>query len=286
MNAKKIVDAVFGAVIVVMTILAVLPLLGVLAAVMLNGFAALVEGGLSFITTANALVPPTAESVRGYGVASALLGSMFSSLLSLAISVPVALALASLSLEYPNMLISKAVDVVVRSFSGIPTIVVSMVFFALLVVPMRSFSLLAGSLALAVVSLPYAYTYLESALKSIPVEYREAAASIGLTKPAALIKIYLGIARKLVAAGILMTFARAMGETAAVLFTLGGAVARTTVPTSITSPADSISLLVFDYAQWPYESWIKMAWGASLLLFMIYLAAFILVRIAVKEVRM
>ncbi|MEM0048669.1 MAG: ABC transporter permease subunit [Ignisphaera sp.] len=186
--------------------------------------------------------------------------------------------------EFPRNPLSIAVDVVAKSLASIPTIAVSMVVYLLIVVPMRTFSTLAGAVALTIVSLPYAYTYFSTYLRSVPEIYREAAYSIAMSRWETIIRIFLPIIRRGFLVAVLMTMARILGETAALLFTVGRY--RIGVSTSILGPTDALPLLIFDYILTPYRNFQEIAWGAAALLLLAYLIIFIATKLAVREVKL
>lgn len=273
-------DKLFIVAVATLSIAFLIPISHMIAVIIVNGLPTVVKAGLRFFTD----VPPPPLSRDIGGIAPALVGSFTVTLLSLLISIPLALSAAILSNEFPANPVSRAVDVLSRSFASIPTIVVSMVVYMVVVVPMGRFSALAGAIALSLVSLPYAYTSFSAALRAIPRTYREAAYSIGMNRWKTVSKILMPIARKAIVVGILITFARAMGETAALLFTVGRY--RTRVGLDMTSPTDAIPLLIFDYMLTPYKLYHEIAWGATFVLLVTYVLIFVAVKIAVKEVRL
>lgn len=277
---RYIKDRVFAAAVVAASLLFLIPLFHMVAVIIVNGLPTLLKAGVGFFTDA----PPPPLSGEIGGIAPALVGSFLVTTLSLLISIPLALCAAILSSEFPNSHVARAVDVLSRSFASIPTIVVSMVVYATIVVPIGSFSVLAGAIALSLVSLPYAYTSFSTSLKAVPRIYREAAYSIGMNRWKTVFKVLVPIARKAIVVGVLVTFARAMGETAALLFTAGRY--RAGVTLNITSPTDAIPLLIFDYMLTPFKLYHEIAWGATLVLLIMYILVFAAVKTAVKEVRL
>ncbi|MCD6324110.1 MAG: ABC transporter permease subunit, partial [Desulfurococcales archaeon] len=246
--------------------------------VILEGSAALIKAGPEFLTS----LPPSPISGGLGGIGPSLVGTLILMTLTSLIGLPVAFLIAVLAVEFPATLLSRAVNLVVRSFSGIPTVLVGIVTYSILVVPTRTFSLIAGVAALTIVSLPYIYVNIEAALSSIPRTYREAAYGLGLTRFQAVTKVFAGIARKGIITGLLIGLAKASGETAPLLFTIGGL--RHVYFTGLLGPADAIPLLIYDFATSPYENYHKVAWGAALILLMLYIALFATFRSMVKGV--
>lgn len=277
---RYIKEKLFIVSIAVATLIALTPLLHMIAVILVNGLQVVAKAGLRFFTD----IPPPPLSKDIGGIAPALIGSLITTLLSLPISILLALSAAILSTEFPLNPVSKIVDTLSRSFASIPTIVVSMVIYTVVVVPMGMFSALAGAIALSLISLPYAYTSFSAALRAIPQTYREASYSIGMNRWKTILKVFIPIARKAVTVGVLITFARAMGETAALLFTVGRY--RAGISYSITSPTDAIPLLIFDYILTPFKVYHEVAWGATFILLIIYMVIFVTIKITVKEVKL
>jgi len=277
---RKLKDRLFLALVLAISIVAIAPLIHLIIVTMLNGFSVILNAGLGFFTEN----PPTPTSKNVGGIAPSLVGSILLTALSLPITVFIALFASIMAVEFPNNPLSIAVDVVAKSLASVPTIVVSMVVYLLVVVPMGRFSILAGAIALTIVSLPYTYTYFSTYLRSVPTTYREAAFAIGMSRWRAVINVSLPIIRRGFLVTILMTMARILGETAALLFTVGRY--RTGVSFSVLSPSDAIPLLIFDYILTPYKVFQEVAWGAATLLLIAYLIIFIVAKFVIKEVRL
>jgi len=279
-DRRGLLDKMFAVIIVLLAILALAPLVWVVSSVVINGVKAIARAGIDILFKPPA--SPLSESLGGIG--PALLGTLILMVLTTAIGIPIAFLIAVLATEYPHTLPAKAVNIVVRTLLEIPTILVGMLVYSLVVVPMGRFSAIAGAIALSIVLLPYTYTYMESALSSIPREYREAAFGIGLTRAKALMKVFVGIARRGILAGMLIGLAKACGETAPLLFTIGGS-ARIYYA-GIDQPIDAIPLLIYRYALTPYENYHALSWAAALILISIYLPIFVLAKVLVREVEM
>jgi len=273
-------EKLFTCLIAVLSLLAIAPIVHLIIAVLINGFTVIVKAGINFFTN----LPPAPLSREIGGIAPSIIGTALMTIISLPITVVLALFAAILTTEFPRNTVSIIIDAVAKSLASIPTIAVSMIVFTLIVVPMKGFSALAGAIALSIIALPYAYTYFSTALRSIPAMYREAAFSIAMDRWGAVMRVLIPIARRSIAVGVLMTIARIMGETAALLFTAGRF--RTGVSFSPTSPADAIPLLIFDYILSPYATWHQVAWGAAALLLLAYIVLFFATKLIVKEVKL
>jgi phosphate transport system permease protein len=272
-------------------ILALTPLFHLIIVVFINGLPTILEAGLEFFVD----LPPTPLSRELGGIAPSLVGTFLMTMISLPITIVLGLFTAILVTEFPKSRLSILVDTVAKSLSSVPTIAVSMAMFSLVVVlvntipELRAFlnpagSALTGSLALVIIALPFSYTYFSTFLRSVPATYKEAAYSIGMSRWAVIIRVVIPVVKKSILVAVLMTMARIMGETAALLFTAGRY--RNGLPASIISPVDAIPLLIFDYILSPFEVWHRVAWGATLILLLFYMLIFFVVKVVVKEVKL
>jgi len=261
------------------SLISVAPLASIIYTALVEGGRVLLELGVRFLVE----LPPTPLSPAG-GIAPALVGSLVASTLALLIAVPPSFALAYFVTEFPKHLVSKVCEVVVRSFMGVPSIVISMFVYYVLVVPMGTQSVLAGSVALSLVALPYAYVYFTSAFRSIPSSIREAAMALGMSRLRALVYVYVGLLRRPLTTGILVTYLKVFGDTAPLLFTMG--FLTNTIFVGLLQPGNALPLLIFVYALSPYEAFHRVAWGATLVLLAIYLALFTVARGLVRGVKL
>ena len=188
------------------------------------------------------------------------------------------------SAEYPNSVIGKATRTLLLIMMEFPTILVGLFVMNVLVLPMGTYSAIAGALALAIVMMPYVAVYTEQALRDIPKIYREGAFALGLKRVTVVFRIMMGMARKGIVTGILIGMAKVAGETAPLLFTAGGS--SRIYFTGIDKPIGAVPLLIYQLVQQPYENYHQIAWGASLVLMLIFLAIFIPIRLSIKEVKL
>jgi len=279
-RARKLKSYFMTSLMALTSLLGVLPLFSVFYTALLEGGKTLVEAGLNFFTD----LPPTPLSTKLGGIVPALVGSVVSSSFAVVVAGPIAFFIAFLVTEFPNSLLSKVSEVLVRSFSGIPSIIISMFVYSVVVMSMGTQSLLAGSLSLSIVALPYAYVYFASALRSVPESLREAALSLGMSKFRVLRHVYMGVSRRYLVTGVLMSYIRVFGDTAPLLFTMGFLM--NSVFAGILRPSNALPLLIFVYALSPYEVFHRVAWGAVLVLIIFYLILFTLARGLLRGVRL
>ena len=165
-----------------------------------------------------------------------------------------------------------------------PTVLVGLTIYATEVKWVGHYNMLAGALALAIVVLPYMAVHVSEALRGIPRDLREAAFSVAASRMKAVYRILVGVARRGILVGVLMGLAKAAGETAPLLFTIGGYFQ--VPPQGLTGPGGAVSLLIYSYAQQALPGYRLLAWGAALVLMAIVFAVMIAARLLVREVRL
>ncbi len=279
MLVRKIKEKLFLVAISVATFLTILPLFHILFSIFANGLPVLMKGGIDFIT--GTLAPP--DSGLG-GIGPAIVGSFVLTFLASLMGLPIAVLTGVYAAEYPNSLIGKAVKTLLLIMMEFPTILVGLFVMNILVLPMGRYSAIAGAFALAIVMMPYVAVYTEQALKEIPFVYKEGAFALGLKRAVVVFRIMMGMARKGIITGILIGIAKVAGETAPLLFTAGGS-ARIYFA-GLDQPIGAIPLLIYTLVQQPYENYHQIAWGASLVLMLIFLAIFLPLRLSIKEVKL
>jgi phosphate transport system permease protein len=210
---------------------------------------------------------PVGES--GGGMANALVGTAIliglGSLFGLPISIFTGIYLA----EYGENPFAKTVRFFTDVLSGIPSIVVGVVAYIMVVMPMKQFSAFAGGVALGILMIPTATRTTEEMIRLVPQSFREAALALGIPRWKVTLRIILPTALKGITTGILLAIARAAGETAPLLFT---ALGNRFWSTDIGHPIASLTVFIYDYAKAPFEDWNKQAWAAAfVLIFFIFI---------------
>jgi phosphate transport system permease protein len=146
---------------------------------------------------------------------------------------------------------------------GIPSIIVGLFVYTLIVVPTHSFSGWAGAVALAILMLPVVARTSEDMLQLVPNALRESALALGAPRWKVTFQIVFRAARVGLLTGVLLAIARVSGETAPLLFT---ALNSPYWPTTLNDSVANLPVTIFNYAMSPYEDWVRLAWGASLLI--------------------
>ena len=221
---------------------------------------------------------PRPPGEPGGGMANAIAGTVILVALACVFSLPVGIGAGIYLAEYGRsgglaQLIRFMADVL----TGVPSIVVGLFVYAVLVLPLGHFSGLAGSFALGVIMLPTVVRATEEMLRQVPDAIREAGLALGLERWKVTLRIVLPTAFNGVLTGILLAVARAAGETAPLLFTAFGNRFWNLDPTQ---PMAALPLQIFVYAISPYDDWHRQAWAGALLLVALVLAVSLVARLA------
>ncbi|HIH69409.1 phosphate ABC transporter permease PstA [Methermicoccus shengliensis] len=279
MLIRQLKERLFIATIVILAFLVVFPLFHIIYSVAIEGLPVVIKGGWGFVT--GTLAPPGGGLG---GIGPAIVGTFVLTFLASLMGLPMAIITGIYAAEYPNSLLGRLTRLLLMVMMEFPTILVGLFVMQLVVIPVGSYSAIAGALALVIVLMPYVAVYTEEALKEIPPTYREAAFSLGLTRFKVVFRVLVGMARKGILTGILIGMAKVAGETAPLLFTAGGS--SRIYFAGVDKPIGAIPLLIYDLIQQPYENYHEIAWGASFLLLMIFLAIFLPIRLSFKEVKL
>ncbi len=207
-----------------------------------------------------ALPAPVGES--GGGLGNAFLGTLTLVALASALAVPLGVATGVFLSEYETRL-GKWVRFSVEVLGSIPSILVGLFVYAICVLPMKRFSLLAGGLALGILMVPIVARSTEEILKLIPGHLREAGLALGLPRWKVTVRIILRGAGGSILTGVMLAVARASGETAPLLFT---AFNSRFWQEGWDQPISSLPVQIYTYAISPYEEWHQQAWAGALLL--------------------
>ena len=247
--------------------LGVAALLAVLAFVVKNGVAALNVDLLIRL--------PTPVGVPGGGVANAIVGSLIVIGLASAFAVPVGLGAGIYLSEFGNNRFADVVRYLADVLSGVPSIVIGIFAYNLIVAEQGHFSALSGGVALGVMMLPSIVRTTEEMMRMVPATQREASLALGLPRWRTILSVVLPSARSGVTTGILLAVARVAGETAPLLFTAFG---NPFWSFDINQPIATLPHTLFTYAISPYADWQTKAWGTAIILTSMMLLASVLAR--------
>ena len=271
---RKGKEILFILAISILTFVGILPLFHIIVTVFMNGLPVILERGFTFLT----------GTLGEGGIGPAIAGTFILIFLSSLIGLPVALLVGIYAYEYPDSKIGRATKTLLQIMLEFPTILVGVFAMSVIAIPMGTYSAFAGAFALAIILMPYVAVYTQEAMRQIPFTYREASFGLGLSRMKVIFKILVPLAKRGILTGVLIGMAKVAGETAPLLFTAGGLYQ--SYPTSITQPVGAVPLLIYTLVQSPSKADHAMAWGASLVLLLIFLLIFIPVRLSLREVKL
>lgn len=252
---RKLVSSAATAACGAAVLLASIPLLAVLLYIVHRGVGAL---SASFFTE---LPRPVGE--HGGGMANAIVGTLELIGLASLMSIPLGIAAGLFLAEYRTTTLARVVRFSADVLAGVPSILVGVVIYALVVVRMQHFSTFAGAGALAVLMLPLVARTTDEVARTVPESLREAALALGASRWRIAIHVVLETAAPGIRAGCMLAVARVSGETAPLLFT---AFNNRFWNESLSEPTSSLQVQIFTYTMSPYDDWHAQAWAAALVL--------------------
>jgi phosphate transport system permease protein len=217
---------------------------------------------------------------EGGGIGNAIVGSAIMTLLAAVIGLPVGIAAGVYLAEYGKNWFGNIVRFIADTLIGIPSIIIGIFIYTLVVLPMGRQSALAGGLALAVIMIPIVARTTEEMIKLVPNSMREGALALGAPQWRVSLNIVLPAAASGIATGAMLSIARITGETAPLLFT---ALNSRFYNFYLDQPMSSLTVQIFNYATGPFEVEHAMAWAATLILVATILLINILVRTVTRK---
>ena len=253
-------------------VLALLPLFAILAWVASHGARAL---------SPSFFLEPIGSS--GAGMANAIVGTIQLVVLASAMGIPLGIAAGRYLAEYRTPRLARAVRFAADVLAGVPSILVGVVVYAVVVVRMKQFSAFAGAASLAIVMLPLIARTTDELARTVPESLREAALALGAPRWRTAIFVVLRTAAPGIRSGCLLAVARVCGETAPLLFT---AYNNRFYSDSLLAPTSTLQVQIFTYTMTPNDDWHAQAWAAALVLVAIVVVLNIVARrlVAEKEV--
>ena len=238
------------------------------------------KSGLGAVNWAFFTQLPKPVGEAGGGMANAVVGTF--ELLGLAslIGVPVGVLGGIYLSEYGNQRLNWAIRFGADVLNGVPSIIWGMVVWALVVVPFKRFSALAGGIVLGMIMIPLIMRTTEEVLRLVPNGYREAALALGISQWRTILQIVVRTALKGIVTGILLALARVAGETAPLLFTAFG---NRFWNHHLSDPIAALPLQIFSYAISPYEDWHRQAWAGALVLLFFVAIVNVSVRVLTRD---
>ncbi len=239
-----------------------------------------ISKGITYLNIDFFIAMPKPVGESGGGMANAIVGTLILIGIGGAIGIPVGIMTGTYLSEFGNNKFGYVVRFLTDVLSGIPSIVVGVVAYTMIVVPMKHFSALAGGIALGILMIPTITRTTEEMIKLVPHTLREAGLALGIPKWRTTLSIVLKSAWKGIATGVLLGLSRAAGETAPLLFT---ALGNRFWSTNIGQPIASLTVYIYDYAKSPFEDWNQQAWTAALVLILLISLLSLLFRVITRS---
>jgi len=231
--------------------------------------------GISYLnlTLLTQAAKPVGET--GGGMRNEIFGTLILIALGSIIALPIGLLAGVYLAEYANPKVAATIRFTADILAGVPSIVVGVFVYAIMVIPMHSYSAISVGVALAIIMVPVVARTAEESLRLVPASMREAALALGITRWRAVIGVVIPGAMTGIITGIMLAVARIAGETAPLLFTALGS---SFGVQGLMKPIGSLSLLIYHYALSPYKSQQQQAWAGAFLLIVLVLGISIIVR--------
>ncbi|ALU11525.1 phosphate ABC transporter permease [Ignicoccus islandicus DSM 13165] len=255
-------------------------LLWILGSIVANGLPIVMKYGYQLFV--NDIPPPIFFfGTPKVGIAPAIVGTLEMIFMALLISFPIGFLAGVLIAEFRRSKLSRIAEDVASLLVELPTIAAGIAIYWLVVVPTKSFSALAGSMALSVIMVPYITIYTAEAYRKVPKEVKEGGLALGIPYPKVLFKVLRGLIAPGVVTGTLIALAKAAGEAAPLLFTAGWSDKLELDPLK---PSASLSVLIYKFGFSSQELWLELSWAASfVLVFAIILPLIIISKLVVRR---
>lgn len=243
-------------------------------------FAYLIYKGIGSINLAFLTNIPKPPGELGGGMANAIAGSVLILAIASLLGVPLGIGAGVYLAEYGQNRFGDTVRFVSDVLNGVPSIVIGIVAYAIVVLRQRHFSALAGGVALAIMMVPTIARTAEEMLLLVPNSLREAAYGLGVPRWRMTLSIVLRTATSGIITGVMLAFARVAGETAPLLFTAFG---NQYWNWRLDQPTAALPLQIFTYAIAPYDDWHRQAWAGALVLIVLIVSSVAAVRYVVRR---
>lgn len=269
---RKVKHVIMVALIILATVLAALPLFAVFIYILQKGLPGL---SLNFFTQ---LPAPTGQP--GGGMGNAILGSLVMILMACLVGVPLGVFGGVYLSEYGDGKLPKVFRMVVDLMTSLPSIVVGLFIYVVLVAPFKGFSAYAGSAALVILMIPIIIKTTDEVLRLLPQHVREAGLALGIPRWRVIVSIVLKGSLSAVITGVVLAIARISGETAPLLLTAFG---NRNWPQQLSQPTASLPVQIYNYAISPYEDWHQQAWAGAFVLVSLVFAINLVARVLLRN---
>jgi phosphate transport system permease protein len=268
---RRVVNALMGWLTALSAAAVILPLILILVFLVYQGASAI---NLGFFTH---LPKPVGES--GGGMANAIVGSLMLVGLAACLGLPVGILGGIYLAESRDRHLPWGIRFLADVLNGVPSIVIGIFAYTIIVLPMRRFSALAGGFALAIIMIPIVLRTTEEMVRLVPASLREAALALGIPQWKVVLRVVLPTARAGIITGAMVAVARIAGETAPLLFTAFG---NRFWQLGLDQPIAALPLQIFAYAIAPYDDWHRQAWAGALVLIALISLASLTARIVTR----
>jgi phosphate transport system permease protein len=239
-----------------------------------------ISKGINFINWDFFTQMPKPVGEKGGGMANAIVGSGIMVAIASILGIPIGIMSGIYLSDKESSWFASIVRFLAEVLNGIPSIVIGVVVYILLVIPMKRFSALAGGIALGIIMIPLITRTTEEMIRLVPNSFREAGLGLGIPRWKTTLFIVLPAAFKGIFTGILLSIARAVGETAPLLFT---ALGNRFWSTTLDQPIASMTVFIYDYSKAPFNDWNQQAWAAAFVLIVLVLLLNIIFRIVTRK---
>jgi phosphate transport system permease protein len=267
---RKGINAVMLVMTGILTVVAIIPLIWIVAYVIGKGISAI---SIAFFTQL-----PTPAGIPGGGLLNALVGSFITVGIGIIIAAPVGVLAAFYVVKNPDKPIGLAIRFATDVISGVPSIVMGIFAYTIIVLPQRHFSALSGCIVLSFIMLPIILRTTEEMLRLVPSSLREGSLALGASEWRTALSVTLPAASSGILTGLMLAISRGAGEAAPMLFTAFG---NPFLSTNLNQPVATLPQTIYVYAISPYADWKAKAWGTALVLIMVVLMFNITARLIV-----
>ncbi len=271
LRRRRIVDSAAVLIAGGCTVALLAPLVLIFGYLLVEGVSAL---NLDFFTQ---LPKPVGE--LGGGMANAIVGSVILVALAALIGLPIGVLTGVYLAEHGQTASGATVRFCADVLNGVPSIVIGIYAYTLVVLPMKGFSAYAGGIALAVIMLPIVARTTEEMIRLVPTSLREASLALGIPMWRTTLRVVLRTARGGIVTGIMLAIARVAGETAPLIFTAFG---NQYWQSGLRGPISSLPVQIYTYAISPFDDWHRQAWAGALVLTMLIASTSLAVRLLTR----
>lgn len=268
---RKLKNIIFHFALLIAAIVVLIPLFLIISYVFKMGASSL---NLDFFFS---LPKPVGET--GGGMRHAIIGTLYLVSIGSLISIPIGLMCGIYLSEFGRGKVAALLRFSIDMLTGVPSIIIGIFAYILIVVPLKGFSAFAGGVALSIIILPIVCRSTEEILKLIPAHIREAGLALGLPRWRVILNIVVKGNLSSLITGIMLAISRAAGETAPLLFTAFG---NMYMSYRVDEPMASLPVQIYNYAISPFDDWRRQAWAGAFVLIIIVLGINLLARVIVK----